>query len=114
MGGSNSTAVLTTVGNLSPGQPSPGPVGSSVQHTQHLLYVRLFLGGKHTCRGGSKKHKESACNAGHPDSIPGSGRSPGKGNGNPLQYSRLENSMDGGAWQASVHGVAKSQTRLSN
>ena len=47
-------------------------------------------------------------------SIPGSGRSPGEGNGNPLQYSCLENSMDGGAWQATVHGVTKNQTRLSN
>ena len=47
-------------------------------------------------------------------SIPGSGRSPGEGNGNPLQYSCLENFMDGGAWWATVHGVAKSQTRLSN
>ena len=45
-------------------------------------------------------------------SIPGSGRSPGGGNGNPLQYSCLENPMDGGAWRAAVHGVAKSQTRL--
>jgi len=44
--------------------------------------------------------------------IPGSGRSPGGGNGNPLQYSCLENSMDRGAWWATVHGVAKSQTRL--
>ena len=43
-------------------------------------------------------------------SIPGSGRSPGIGNGNPLQYSCLENSMDRGAWQATVHGVAKSRT----
>ena len=42
--------------------------------------------------------EESACNAGDPGSIPGSGRSPGEGNGNPLQYSCLENSMDGGAW----------------
>ena len=42
--------------------------------------------------------------------IPGSGRSPGEGNGNPLQYSCLENSMDRGAWQATVHGVAESQT----
>ena len=47
-------------------------------------------------------------------SIPGSGRSPGIGNGNPLQYSCLENSMDSGAWQATVHGVAKNQTRLSD
>ena len=45
--------------------------------------------------------------------IPGSGRSPGEGNGNPLQYSFLENYMDRGAWQATVHGVTKSQTRLS-
>ena len=45
-------------------------------------------------------------------SIPGLGRSPGEGNGNPLQYSCLENPMDRGAWQAAVHGVARSQTRL--
>ena len=47
-------------------------------------------------------------------SIPGSGRSPGEGNGNPLQYSCLENPMDREAWWAIVHGVAKSQTRLSD
>ena len=52
----------------------------------------------------------SACNARDMSSIPGSGRSPGEGNGNPLQYSCLENPMDGGAWWATVHGVAKSQT----
>ena len=46
--------------------------------------------------------------------IPGLGRSPGEGNGNLLQYSCLENSMDGEAWWATVHGVAKSQTRLSD
>ena len=46
--------------------------------------------------------------------IPGSGRSPGEGNGNPLQYPCLENAMDGGAWWATVHRVAKSWTRLSN
>ena len=49
-----------------------------------------------------------------PGSIPGLGRSPGEGNGNPLQYSCLENPMDGGAWRAIVHGVAKSWTRLSD
>ena len=54
--------------------------------------------------------KESACNAGDLGLIPGLGRSPGEGNGNPLQYSCLENPMDGGAWQASVHGVTQSQT----
>ena len=51
--------------------------------------------------------KESACNAGDPGLIPGSGRSPGEGNGNPLQYSCLENPMDRGAWQATVHGVTR-------
>ena len=56
----------------------------------------------------------SACNVGDPGSIPGLGRSPGEGNGNPLQYSCLENPMDGGAWWATVPGVAKSQTRLSD
>ena len=58
--------------------------------------------------------KETTCNAGDLGSIPGSGRSPGEGNGNPLQYSCLENPMDRGAWRATVHGVAKSRTRLSD
>ena len=58
--------------------------------------------------------KESTCNAGDLGSVLGLGRSPGKGNGNPLQYSCLENSMDGGAWPATVHGLAKSRTRLSD
>ena len=58
--------------------------------------------------------KASACNAGDPGLIPGSGRSPGEGNGNPLQYSCLENPIDRGAWRAIVHGVAKSWTLLSN
>ena len=57
---------------------------------------------------------ESACNVGDLGSIPGLGRSPGKGNGNPLQYSCLENSMDRGAWRATVHGVTKSRTWLSD
>ena len=49
--------------------------------------------------------KESACNAEDLDSIPGLGRTPGEGNVNPLQYSYLENPMDRGAWQATVHGI---------
>ena len=57
---------------------------------------------------------ESACSAGDLGLMPGLGRSPGDGNGNPLQYSCLENPMDGGAWQATLHGVAKSRTRLSD
>ena len=56
----------------------------------------------------------SAYNAGHLGSIPGWGRFSGEGNGNPLQYSCLENSMDRGAWQATVHGVAKSRTQLND
>ena len=58
--------------------------------------------------------KAPVYNEGDPGSIPGSGRSPGEENGNPLQYYCLENPMDRGAWQATVHKVAKSQTRLSN
>ena len=61
---------------------------------------------------GGSDGKESACSAGDLGSIPGLGRSPLEGNGNPLQYSCLENPMDRGAWQATVHGVAKSQTQL--
>ena len=63
---------------------------------------------------GGSDSKASAYNVGDPGSIPGSGRSPGEGNGNPLQYSCLENPMDRGAWWAAFHGVAKSQTRLSD
>ena len=63
---------------------------------------------------GGSDSKESAYNAVDPGLIPGSGRSPGEGNGNPLQCSCLENPMDGGAWWATIHGVAKSRTQLSN
>ena len=56
----------------------------------------------------------STCNVGDPGSIPASGRPPGEGNGNPPQYSCLENPMDRGAWEAAVHGVVKSRTRLSD
>ena len=58
--------------------------------------------------------RQSACNVQDLGSIPGLGRSPGEGNGNPLQYFCLENSKEGGAWQATVHGVAKSQKQLSD
>ena len=60
---------------------------------------------------GSSDGEESACNVGDPCSISELGRSPGEGNGNPLQYSCLENPMDRGAWRATVHGVAKRRTR---
>ena len=65
-------------------------------------------------RGIGSDSKESVCSAGDPGSIPGSGRSPEEGNGYPLQYSYLENPIDIGAWWATVHGVTKGQTRLSN
>ena len=63
---------------------------------------------------GGSDGKESACSAGDAGSIPGLGRFPGEGNGSPLQYSCQENSMDRGAWWATVYGVARSQTRLSD
>ena len=71
----------------------------------------------HSCNGGipgGSDGKESACNAGDLGSNPRSGRSPGEGNGYPLQYFGLDNSMDKGAWWVTVHGVAKSRTKLSN
>ena len=63
---------------------------------------------------GGSDSKESACNAGDSGSILGLGRSAGEGNGNPLQYSCLENPMDRGTWQATAQGVAKSHWRLSD
>ena len=63
---------------------------------------------------GGSDGKESACNAGDLGSVPGLRRSPGEGNGYPLQYSCLENAMDRGAWWVTVHGVTKSWTRLSD
>jgi len=73
----------------------------------------IHFGVRLPCPCGSNV-KESACNAGELGSIPGSGRSPGEGNGNPLQYPCLENPMDRGTWWATVHEVTRSQTQLSN
>ena len=72
-----------------------------------MLHMEYFF------PGGSDS-KESACNVGDLDSVPGTGRSPGEGNGNPLQCSCPENPMDRGDWWATVHGVAKRQTCLSD
>ena len=82
----------------------------------HFIHSTLWIFHPTTFEGfpGGSYGKASACNAGDLGSIPGSGRSLGEGNGNPLQYSCLENSMDRGAWWATVHGVPKSRTRLSN
>ena len=70
------------------------------------MYFIFFPGGSEV--------EASACNVGDLGSITGSGIFPGEGNGNPFQYSCLKNPMDGGAWWATVHGVTKSWTRLSN
>ena len=75
-----------------------------------LLYTKL----KEPGFPGGSEVKASACNAGDVGSIPRLGRSPGKENGNPLQYSCLENPVDRGAWWATVHGVTKGRTRLSD
>jgi len=69
-----------------------------------------FLTVTQFCFPGGSDGKESACNVGDSGLIPTLGRSPGEENGNPPQYSCLENPMDGGAWQGTVHGVAKSGT----
>ena len=76
-----------------------------------LIYISYVMNGGFSS---GSNGKESACNTGDQRSIPGSRRSPGEGNGNPLQYSCLENPMDRGAWQATVCGVIKSRTRQSN
>ena len=72
------------------------------------LRIRDPLAARTLGFSGGSDGKESACNAGDLGWIPGSGRSPEKGKGYPLQYSCLEHSMDRGAWQVTVHGVAKS------
>ena len=68
-------------------------------YVQHLYFTIRVLGFSRWLSG-----KESACNSGNPGLIPGSGISPGEGNGNTLQYSCLENPMDSGAWSATAHG----------
>ena len=109
-------------------QPTPVFVPGKSQGWGHLVGCRLWGRTELDTTEATEQHqqgpvkgfpggldgKESACNAGDPGSIPGLGRSPGEGNGNPLQYSCLENPTDRGAWWPTVHGVAKSRTWLSN
>ena len=89
-------------------------ISSSVPSLQLTSY--FYLGSSPTATGvpGGSDSQESACNLGDPGSIPGSGRSPGEGNGYALQYSCLESPMDRGAWWATVLGVTKSRTQLSD
>ena len=92
------------------------PVSLIFQNSFGLYYseICIFLFWKSfSFLKNSSVGKKSACNAGDPGLITGSGRSPGGGHGNPLQYSCLENPMGKEAWQATVPGVAKSQTQLS-
>ena len=79
---------------------------------ENILFLIIELDISYFSPGfpGGSDSKESACNSGDLGWTPGSGRSPGEINGNPLQYSYLENSMDKGAWWTTVHGVAKSWT----
>ena len=80
------------------------------------MFQNIFLCGTGFSEGfhGGSDGKESTCYIGDLGSIPGVRRCPGEGNGNPLQYFCLENSMDRGAWQATVNGGTKSWTRLNN
>ena len=112
----NSPGENTGVGSLSLLQgifPTQG-LNPGLPHCRQILcqlsHFHLFYWG---FPGGSEG-KASAYIAGDLGSIPGLGRSPGEGNGYPLQYSGLENSMDRRAWRATVHRVSKNQTRLSN
>ena len=89
-----------------------GTLKSLLQHHSSKASV-LQHSGFYGFPGGSEV-KASASNAGDPGSIPGLGRSSVEGNGNPLQYSWLENPTDRGTWRATVHGVAKRWTRLSD
>ena len=99
----NHSSILALPGEIH-GQSSM--VGYSPQRRKESAMTELFTGGSAV--------KNLPANAGDMGSIPGSGRHPRDGNGNPLQYSCLENTMDRGDWQTIVHGVTKSRTRLSD
>ena len=81
---------------------------SSSLHPSLSLLFRIHCVQAHRVLGQGLSGKESTCQAGDSGSIPGSGRSPGEGNGSPLQYSCLRNPMDRGAWRATVHRISKS------
>ena len=99
---------------------SPSPDFNLSEHQGHCqepyksdLPLKDYLRGCMDFPDGSDG-KESVCNVGDPGLIPGLGRAPGEGNGNLLQYSCMENSMDRQAWQAIVHEVVKTWTQLSD
>ena len=88
------------------------PILMEINKSQNEILLREIASDYLPSFPGGLEVKVSASNVGDLGSIPGSGRSLGEGNDNPLQYSCLENPMDGEAWQATVHGVAKSRTQL--
>ena len=94
--------------------PGKRNVQSRKGESQKQHYLQVVFNEKIQDDLGGSEVKVPASNVGDPGSIPGLGRSPGEGNGSPLQYSCLENSKDRGAWWATVHVVVKSQTRLSS
>ena len=95
--------------------PSPGKVIKLFFLTSpKTLSLRLNLASSEKGFPGGSDAKESNCNGGNLGLIPGLGRSPGGGHGNPLQYACLENPTDRGAWPATIHRVAKLQTQLSD
>ena len=107
MGFPGSSAGKETTCNA--GDPGSIPGIGKICWRRDRLPTPVFLG-----FSGGSDGKESSCNAGQLGLIPGLGRSPGGRHSNPLQYSCLGNPMDRGTWQAAVHGVEKSETRLSN
>ena len=92
---------------------SLGGLQSQARAPSLLKIPTIKLHSRASWVGGSIS-KQLACNMGYPGLIPGSGRSPGEGNDNPLQYSCLENPMDSGAWQATVHEVERAGHDFSN
>ena len=93
------------------GEGDAGPLSSSPATAAFCaLHTHTHTHTLSTGFPGGSGSKEFACNAADLGSIPGLGRSPGEGNGKPLQYSCLENPMDRAAWQATVHGIAESDT----
>ena len=94
------TRMLTKIRGAAPTEPQGA--------TCSFLIIQFYI------FSGRSVSKESACNAGDLSLIPELGRSPGKGNSYPLQYSCLEKSMDRGDWRATVHGITKSRTRLTD
>ena len=103
----NSNAILHSTGNYTQYLVI---TYNGKESENNIYYICVYVYRTYGNFPGGSDGKASTCNVGDLGSIPRSGRSPGEGNGNPLQYSCLGNPMDGGAWQTTVRGVAKSWT----